>query len=435
MQRPWKSALKVITATSAAAALMLASACGSDDAAEGNATGEVTGPIDVWMGDPIGAAQQPTIVQLAKDYETAHPGTKVNLRFLGADAHKTYLTSIAGGTVPCVALIGNTWSPEFAGLQALEPIAQDPASMKGVYTQSMIDSTVLDGVSYAVPYDTGVRALIYRKDLFDKAGLAAPKTWDEVLSSATKVQQDNPGVNGFGIIGGNQWYWLPMIWNWGGEIAVQEGGAWKAKVDSPEAVAAFTFYADLLTKHKLAPEGAATWQGADASKAFALGQIGMMVGGSWDLKTILAQNPGMEQQLATAPLPAGPGGNNDTFAGGSNLAIFKGCDNKATAKSFVDFLMKTENLVPVTTKIGLLPATVDALEKERTSGSFSTPLLRAYAEQAPNTRSIPPVATWGKVEGTGAIVNAMQAIMNGQQTPEAAMQELASQIDAAIGQQ
>ncbi|GAA0438915.1 sugar ABC transporter substrate-binding protein [Acrocarpospora corrugata] len=424
-----------MTATSAAASLLLLSACGEDTPAPATGSGEVTGAIDVWMGDPIGATQQPVVIQLAKDYETAHPGTKVNLRFLGADAHKTYLTSIAGGTVPCVALIGNTWSPEFAGLQALEPIAQDPASMQGTYTQSMIDSTVLDGVSYAVPYDTGVRALIYRKDLFDKAGLAAPKTWDEVLTSATAVQKANEGVSGFGIVGGNQWYWLPMIWNWGGEIATNTGGAWTAKVNSPEAIAAFTFYADLLTKHKLSPEGAVTWQGADAAKAFALGQVGMMVGGSWDLKTILAQNPGMEAQLATTPMPSGPGGNNDTFAGGSNLAIFKGCTNKATAKSFVDFMMKTDNLVPVTTKIGLLPATTDALEKERTTGSFSAPLLKAYAEQAPNTRSIPAVSTWGKVEGTGAIVNAMQSIMNGQKTAEAAMQELAGQIDAAIGQQ
>ncbi|WP_329428247.1 extracellular solute-binding protein [Streptosporangium sp. NBC_01495] len=436
MQRPWRSAVKVTTTATAVALLLTVSACGDDtpEAASGTA-GEVTGAINVWMGDPIGTTQQPTIVQLAKDYEAAHAGTKVNLRFLGADAHQTYLTSIAGGTVPCVALIGNTWSPEFAGLQALEPIAQDPTSMKGKYTQSMIDSTVLDGVSYAVPYDTGVRALIYRKDLLDKEGLGAPKTWDELLTAATTVQKANPGVNGYGIIGGNAWYYLPMVWQWGGDIATQEGGAWKAQVASPEATAAFTFYAELLTKHNLSPKGSVTWQGADAAKAFALGQVAMMVGGSWDLKTILAQNPEMEKQLGTAPLPSGPGGNNDTFAGGSNLAIFKGCENKATAKSFVDFMLETDNLVSVTTKIGLLPATTDALERERTTGSFSTPLLKAYAEQAPHTRSIPPVATWGKVEGTGAIVNAMQAIMNGQKTPEAAMQELAGQIDAAIGKQ
>ncbi|MFC6081216.1 extracellular solute-binding protein [Sphaerisporangium aureirubrum] len=435
MQRPWRSLLKIASAATAAALTLTMTACGNDDPGTAGGSGEVTGPIDVWMGDPIGAVQQPTIIQLGKDYEAAHPGTKVNLRFLGADAHKTYLTSIAGGTVPCVALIGNTWSPEFAGLQALEPIAQDPKSMQGTYVQSMIDSTVLDGVSYAVPYDTGVRALIYRKDLLDKAGLAAPKTWDELLAAATAVQKANEGVSGFGIVGGNQWYYLPMVWQWGGEIATQENGAWKAKVDSPEAVAAFTFYADLLTKHNLSPKGSVTWQGADASKAFALGQVAMMVGGSWDLKAILAQAPDMEQKLATVPIPNGPGGNNDTFAGGSNLAIFKGCTNKATAKSFVDFLMKTENLVPVTTKIGLLPATTDALERERTSGSFSTPLLKAYADQVPNTRSIPAVASWGKVEGTGAIVNAMQAIMNGQKAPDAAMKELAGQIDAAIGKQ
>jgi N,N'-diacetylchitobiose transport system substrate-binding protein len=416
----------------ATAVALLLGACGDSPKSADN-SGKVSGAIDVWMGDPIGAAQQPTITQLAKDYEAAHPGTKVNLRFLGADAHQAYLTAIAGGTVPCAALIGNTWSPEFAGLGALEPIADDPKTMSAKYVQGMVDSTVLNGKSYAVPYDTGVRALIYRKDLFAKANLSAPKTWDDLLSAAVTIQGANPGVNGFGIVGGNQWYYLPMIWQWGGQIATQESGKWVSKVDSPEAVKAFTFYAELLTKYHLSPKGSVTWGGGDAAKAFGLGQVAMMVGGSWDLKTILAQQPAMESQLATVPIPQGPGGNNDTFAGGSNLAIFKDCGNKATAQSFVDFMMQTDHLVPVTTKIGLLPATKDALEKERTTGSFSTPLLKAYADQVANTRSVPQVATWGKVEGTGAIVNAMQAIMNGQKTPEAALKELSGQIDAAIG--
>lgn len=433
MQRSWARVWRVGAAATALALFL--TACGNDSDDDGDAAGggTVSGAIDVWMGDPIGAVQQPTIIQLGKDYEAANPGTKVNFRFLGADAHKTYLTGIAGGTNPCVALIGNTWTPEFAGLGALAESPQSPEAMKSTYVQGMIDSTIYEGKSYAIPYDTGVRALIYRKDLLDKAGLAAPKTWDDVLAAATKVQADNAGVNGFGIVGGNQWYWLPMVWNWGGEIATESGGKWTSAINSPEAAQAFTFYADLLTKHNLAPKGAVTWQGADATKAFALGQVGMMVGGSWDLKAILTQAPDMEGKLATVPMPTGPAGNNATFAGGSNLAVFKDCDNKATAQSFIDFMMKTENLTQVTSKIGLLPATLEALDKERTTGGFSTPLLKAYAEQSTNTKVTPPVATWGKVEGTGAIVNAMQAVMNGQKTAEVALKELSDEIDGAIG--
>jgi N,N'-diacetylchitobiose transport system substrate-binding protein len=306
--------------------------------------------------------------------------------------------------------------------------------MSGTYVPGMIDSTVFKGKSYGVPYDTGVRALIYRKDLLAGIGKStAPATWDELRSDAIAVQQKNKGVNGFGIIGGAHWYYLPMIWNWGGEIAVQQGDKWNAQADSPQATAAFQFYADLLTKDHLSPAGASAWSGADVDKSMALGQTAMMVGGSWDLKTILTQTPSMQDKLATAVLPKGPGGNNDTFAGGSNLAVFHDCGNKAVAKDFIKFMLDKANLVQVTANLGLLPATNDALAQEKSTGSFSTPLLKAFAEQADHTRSIPPVATWGKVEGENAIVNAMQSIMSGKKSAADAMKELSDAIDEAIG--
>ena len=46
---------------------------------------------------------------------------------------------------------------------------------------------------------------------------------------------------------------------------------------------------------------------------------------------------------------------------------------------------------------------------------------------------MPQVANWGAVEGTGAFVNAMQAIMNNQKSAQAAMQELNSAVNEALG--
>jgi N,N'-diacetylchitobiose transport system substrate-binding protein len=276
--------------------------------------------------------------------------------------------------------------------------------------------------------------LIYRKDLLQGIGkTAAPATWDELRADAIAIQQKNKGVNGFGIIGGAHWYYLPLIWNWGGDIAVQQGDKWVSEADSAKAVAAFQFYADLLTKDHLSPAGASAWAGGDVDKSMALGQTAMMVGGSWDLQTILTQTPAMKDKLATAVLPDGPGGNNDTFAGGSNLAVFHDCNNKPLAQDFVKFMLDKANLTKVTSNLGLLPATTSALAQEKSTGSFSTPLLKPFAEQADHTRSIPPVPTWGKVEGANDIVNAMQSIMSGKKSAADAMKELANQVNEAIG--
>ena len=44
------------------------------------------------------------------------------------------------------------------------------------------------------PSDTWTQLLVYRKDLFEKAGLETPDTLDKILAAATKLKQ--PGQNG-----------------------------------------------------------------------------------------------------------------------------------------------------------------------------------------------------------------------------------------------
>ena len=45
-----------------------------------------------------------------------------------------------------------------------------------------------------VPSDTWTQLLVYRKDLFEKAGLETPDTFDKILAAATKLKQS--GQNG-----------------------------------------------------------------------------------------------------------------------------------------------------------------------------------------------------------------------------------------------
>jgi N,N'-diacetylchitobiose transport system substrate-binding protein len=296
----------------------------------------------------------------------------------------------------------------------------------------MVDSATYQGKVYGYPYDVGVRALIYRKDLFTKAHLTPPTTWTQLQQDAVKLQNDNPGVSGFAIIGGNQWYYLPMVWNWGGNIAAQQGGKWVSGMDSSAAIAAYQFYANLLRVDKLSPSASANWQGSDADQAFSLGKVAMMVGGSWDLQAILATKASMQSQIGTALLPSGPGGNNDTFAGGSNLAVFKNCADKADANSFIQFLLQNKNVAQLTSSLGLFPATLSGVsEQEAPGGAFSAPLWKTFALQVPHSRSVPEASTWGGVEGSNDLINAMQALLSGH-SASTTMSQLAAQINSQL---
>jgi N,N'-diacetylchitobiose transport system substrate-binding protein len=428
MRMTSRRALLATAVTGVACALALAG-CGSGS---GSGSGAAA-TIKVWLGDPVSPQTMPYVQKLADQFEKTHKNVTIQLSLLSdANAHQQYITAIEGNSTPCIGLVGNTWTPEFAGLGALQPINKTAATLKQTYVASMVDSATYKGTVYGYPYDVGVRALIYRKDLFTKANLTPPTTWTQLQQDAVKLQDANPGVSGFAIIGGNQWYYLPMVWNWGGNIAAQQGGKWVSGMSSSAAVAAYQFYANLLRVDKLSPSASANWQGSDADQAFALGKVAMMVGGSWDLQAILATKASMQGQIGTALLPNGPAGNNDTFAGGSNLAVFKNCADKADANSFIQFLLQNKNVSHLTSSLGLFPATLSGVsQQEAPGGAFSAPLWKTFALMVPHSRSVPEASTWGGVEGSNDLINAMQALFSGK-SASATMGQLASQINSQL---
>ncbi|MFY1668801.1 extracellular solute-binding protein [Plantactinospora sp. WMMB334] len=400
---------------------------------QSGSSGEST--LDVWFNDP-GTELQPVIQKVMTDFESSHDGVKINLRFVGgADTHQQYVTAVAGGAPPCVAQLGNTWTPEFADMGALAEVDLALDEAKQQYVGSMVDSATMDGKLYGYPYNVGNRAFVYRKDLLEKSGLQVPKTWEDVRAAAKKLDADNKaeGIAGFGVMGGEIWQFVPLVWNWGGEIAVREGDTWRATMNSPEARAAFEWYATLLTVDKLSPPDAANWVAADGTKAFALGKVAMGIYASFQLKSMLAQSPDLKDKVGVIELPVGPGGNNDTFAGGSNLVVFEDCPDFDDAMALVRHMAEPANVIGYTKGIGMLPASLAGIEQEQTSGSFADPLFKPFGDQAKHTRYVPADPSWGQVEGSGAIVNAMQALMGGNSDVNSVMEELNTEINEAFG--
>ncbi len=61
---------------------------------------------------------------LLVDFERTHPNIRVDVQQLPwSAAHQKLLTAFAGGSLPDLAQLGNTWLPEFVALHALDPVA------------------------------------------------------------------------------------------------------------------------------------------------------------------------------------------------------------------------------------------------------------------------------------------------------------------------
>ena len=366
------------------------------------------------------------------EFETAHPGDRVEVQFVPwASAHDQFVTAIGGGQVPDVAEMGSTWTPEFGDIGALEPanLGDDGAGAAGRFVPSLVDGATVDGTVYGVPWYAGARALIYRTDVLAALGQSVPTTWDELLAVGRAIR-DRTRMAAFGVAGNAAHYVLPMVWQNGGEIASEKGGVWRSGMSSPQAVAAVQFYADLFRTERFAPAGALSWNARDVRKAFEAGDLAMMIGGGWDVRALLAAHPELNGKVGTALLPAGPSGDRDSFAGGSHLVTFAGTKKAALARRYVDFLLEPARVTAFTTKIGFLPGSRDALA----AATPSDPLYQPFSAQLEDhSRTYPPTREWGGFEADGLFTAAVQQVMAGKRTAAQAMKEVAKAMDAAFG--
>ncbi|HEV7688952.1 MAG TPA: extracellular solute-binding protein [Acidimicrobiia bacterium] len=388
------------------------------------------GPLQVWIMEPGAPELRAFFTSATADFEAAHRGDRVEVQFVPwASAHDQFVTAIGGGQVPDVAEMGSTWTPEFGDIGALEPAdVAGPPGGPGRFVPSLVEGATVDGKVYGVPWYAGARALIYRADVLAALGLSVPTTWQELVSVGRAIR-DRTGKAAFGVAGNAEHYVLPMVWQNGGEIAYRTGGIWRSGMASPAAVAAVQFYADLYRTEHFAPAGALSWNARDVRKAFEGGDLAMMIGGAWDLRALLAAHPELAGKVGTALLPAGPGGDRDSFAGGSHLVVFSGTKKEALARRYVDFLLDPTRVAAFTTKIGFLPGAKDALS----AATPADPLYRPFSAQLEDhSRTYPPTREWGGFEADGLFTAAVQQVMAGKKTAAQAMKVVAKSMDTAF---
>jgi N,N'-diacetylchitobiose transport system substrate-binding protein len=416
----WAAAFAVI------AALVVAGCGGSDDngSASSSGGGKVSGTITTWIMDPGSPKLQGVIKDYATQFEAQHKGTTVKIEFVPwAQAHDKFTTAIAGGKVPDVAEMGTTWTPEFADEGAFESV---PKSASGEYVSSLVDAATLDGKIYGKPWYAGARALIYRKDILKKAGVQPPKTWDDMEAAAAAIKAKGGGIYPFASNGLSEHYYLPTIWQAGGEIAKQDGDTWKAALNSPEGAKAIDYYTSFYKKG-YSPKASIGWEEPDAQEAFVNGDIAMLIAGGWTYQSIIDTKPALKSKIGVTLEPTGPSGKDTAFAGGSHLVVFKESKNAATANAFVDFMLQPANLNKFTSAIGFLPGTKAGIEK---SGYLQDPTRKPFAEQLLDHSAVyPPSPRWGALEGANIFDGVIQNVMRGKETPTDAAKSLSEQMD------
>jgi multiple sugar transport system substrate-binding protein len=185
-------ARRILPAVLGATVLVFVAACGGRSTTTNTERTKQT--ISVWILENEPARVQATKADLAAF--TKRTGIRVRLRALGDDELAGAVSSAqADRTLPDVMQLPLASVHAYAARGMLDSAAAgDVLDRLGdqTFSQTALSLVSRDGTPAAVPSDGWGELLIYRKDLFKQAGLAAPRTLDDVARAAKRLNK--PGM-------------------------------------------------------------------------------------------------------------------------------------------------------------------------------------------------------------------------------------------------
>jgi multiple sugar transport system substrate-binding protein len=415
-----------ITLAGVTALALTVSACGRNDAAGGAAatgkavsSGAAKGTITVWA---MGAEGQ-NLPALAKEFEAANPGVKVQVTAIPWDAaHDKFTTAITANKTPDVAMVGTTWMGEFAGMGALDPT---PGSIdKSVFFDGAQKTTEVGGTSFGVPWYVETRLVYYRTDLAKKAGITTPPTDWAGLKSMAKAMQDKAGAKyGIGLQAGGTGSWqsvMPFAWSAGADLTKDGGKAYN--FDSPEVLKATQYYQSFFTdgiSDKAAPATPTT------EPDFASGKVPMFISGPWMMSAVEKAGGGakFKDKYDVFQIPADK--ISSSFVGGSNLAVFKNTKNRDSAWKFVQWLSDPKTQVKWYGMSTDLPSVKSAWQDPTLTADTK---LAVFGKQLETAQAPPSFATWEQV--VTSFDTEMEKVTKTGADPAAALKTVQKQADS-----
>lgn len=402
-------------------------ACG-DDGSDSNSK-----KITVWSLEDVADRVTATRAIIA-DF-TAKTGIQVDLVTVNEDQFPSLIAAnAAAGELPDVVgsvslagirtLAGNELLHASANAEVVDELGRQTFSPRA------LELTSDDGRQLSVPSDGWGQLLVYRKDLFDAAGLPAPDTYERIATAAAKL--NTGGVAGITAatsasdVFTQQTFEHLALAN-GCQLTDDSGGV---TLDSPQCVEAFRFYGDLIRTSSV--KGA---QDVDTTRAtYFAGKAAMVIWSPFILDELaglrndakptcpqcqadpafLAKNSGFVTAIK------GPNGTEPAQYGEiSSWAVLDGAVTDP-AKSFVEYLlgdgyprwfgMSPEGRFPVRKGTPTEPeAFLTAWATSPAGVDTKKPLTEVYGDDVLATlrRSPDTFGRWGLGQGQGKLVGAM----------------------------
>lgn len=205
-----KAARSIATAAAMAGTLLLTSACTGAGGEAGST--QAAGPVTLNVAS-VSNPDMDRMQKLVPEFEKSHPNIKVKFTTLPENTLRDKLTqdvATKSGAYD-LATVGVYEVPIWAQNGWIENV-QERAEKTADYDVDDLLPSVRSSISYqdklhAVPFYAESSFIMYRKDLFEKAGLTMPEkpTWDQIADFAEKLDDKSKNIAGICLRGEAGW--------------------------------------------------------------------------------------------------------------------------------------------------------------------------------------------------------------------------------------
>ncbi len=368
------------------------------------------------------------------DFEAKNPDIKIeNMALPYNQMFDQLLILNAGGTPPDVAQIHGSWTSALQNAGTLAELdTLLPKDVLDDFYPQVKESLTYNGKLYAAPWSPSPVVLYYNKELLKKAGYTEPpKTMEELFTMAEAIARlgsDASGntIYGFGIqskkLFGAGFYFLPFIWNNGGDLTDSAGNV---IIGSKATEQALTDVQKLFAT-KTSPAGLEI---KDLRNLFAQGVLGFHLDGDFGYATFLSLSPKKEafaEDIGIAVMPGKPGNTNGFFIE-HNLGIFEKSPNKEAAAKFVAYLSSPEAMDIYNAYGGNKTPARHSVEKLPFYSKPENAHMQIFIKALNNSRALPQKNP-GFVAGMEELAEAIQRVGINNEQPSVVVPEMAKKI-------
>jgi sorbitol/mannitol transport system substrate-binding protein len=328
---------------------------------------------------------------------------------------------------------------QYARAGRVEPLESSIAADR--YSLDDFEPAVLGALShrghlYGLPYAAVADVLIYRRDLFDRHGVAVPQTMEELTRAAVDIQQAVRGAGAADFLGitlrgapscGLNFWLVGSTWApaWG---VTWYDAAGRPTLDTPQFLAAVEHYIELL---RLAgPPESWKWGFAECMACYSAGRAAMVIEPANEAAVVYDRGGEVADGTSTALVPAGPRGTRHAGLYCPPYAIPSRSRVKEAAWELAKFLCAPEQVLDDALRSGFVEVVRrSVLDDPRFAQRFRPDLVETTRATRTIARAERPTPRQGMLVGD-IIGEELARALAGEQAPRAALANAQQRVSA-----